>query len=373
VDVTPLKTARLPSLDGWRAVSIIIVLAAHSRYAAGFPASLDHPVDVLTNTGSLGVRFFFLISGFLITWLLLLENAANGGLGVNLKHFYIRRVLRIFPVYFFFLAVLAGLSCVTSYHQGLQVWLANLTFTTNIFGGGSDGVVSRHLWSLAIEEQFYLFWPGTFLMFGLASKTRRYLWILSVPILLGPISRIMVCKHYYPSSLNWYFSFFPTTSFMDSIAIGCGCALLLFQKHACVTRWLRQYSARLPLAGLALLAIPMLMEQFHLPARLIALCGHTLQAMGFAILLLDSVLFPGKKYYQWLNLPVMRHLGMLSYSIYIWQQLFFMPAQFQMDPHTWWMSFPWWLLPTLVVAHLSYYALEMPFFRLRKRFGVPAR
>jgi len=347
-----------------------MVLAAHSRYLSGFPACLYQPVGVLTDAGDLGVRFFFLISGFLITWLLLVENMANGGLGINLKHFYIRRVLRIFPVYFFFLGVLAWLSWVTSFHQELKVWLANLTFTTNIFG---DGRLSGHLWSLAIEEQFYLLWPGLFLIFGLATKPRRSFWILLIPIALGPISRLMVCKRYYPSALNWYFNYFPTTSFMDSIAIGCGCALLLFQKREWVTGWLGRHSTGLPLAGLGLLAIPMLMDQFHMPARIIALTGHTLQAIGFAILLLDSVTVPGKKIYKWLNLRLIKHLGMLSYSIYIWQQLFWNPKSFGMDPAVWWMSFPGWLLPASVAAYLSYYGLEKPFFRLRKRFGVPAR
>lgn len=366
---TPLKIARLPSLDGWRAVSILIVLAAHSRYVAGFPARFYDPVGVVASEGSLGVRAFFLISGFLITWLLLVENAAQAGPGISLKHFYLRRVLRIFPVYFCFLAVLAWLSWVTPFHQALKVWLGNLAFTTNIFG---DGRVSGHLWSLAIEEQFYLLWPGTFLWFGLAANPRRSLWILMVPIALGPISRLMVCKHYYPAALNWYFRYYPTTSFMDSIAIGCACALLLFQKRAWVTGWLSQYSTSLPLAGLGLLVVPMLMDEFHLPARLLALSGNTLQALGFAILLLDSVTRPDKLCYRWLNWGLVKHLGVLSYSIYIWQQIFCNPKELGLDPHLWWLSFPGWLVATLVVAHISYYALEMPFFRLRRRFGVKA-
>lgn len=177
MDKTP-ESSRLPSLDGWRAVSIAIVLAAHSSYLAGFPAGLKFEVGVLTDAGDLGVRFFFVISGFLITWLLLGEHAASSGRGISLKSFYIRRVLRIFPVYFFFLAVVLCLQMVTPFSQDTRTWLGNLTFSTNFFG---DGRLTGHLWSLAIEEQFYLLWPGTFLLFGLAANPRRAFGILAVP------------------------------------------------------------------------------------------------------------------------------------------------------------------------------------------------
>ena len=99
---------KLPSLDGWRAVSIALVLLQHSSFAAGFPAMLDSALSGFKangiEPGSLGVRFFFVISGFLITWLLLQEQAKHGS--ISLKHFYLRRALRILPVYFFYLFVL---------------------------------------------------------------------------------------------------------------------------------------------------------------------------------------------------------------------------------------------------------------------------
>jgi peptidoglycan/LPS O-acetylase OafA/YrhL len=111
------------------------------------------------------------------------------------------------------------------------------------------------------------------------------------------------------------------------------------------------------------------MNQFQLPGRLIALTGHTLQAAGFAILLLDSVIAPEKSIYQFLNHRLVKHIGVLSYSIYIWQQIFCNPQLLGLNPQTWWMSFPGWLVPGVLVALLSYYGLEMPFFRLRKRYG----
>src|ERR1035438_4213326 len=96
--LTPAPVSRkLPSLDGWRAVSIGLVLLAHSSLTRGFPARF-HGVSEVFMLGGLGVRFFFVISGFLITWLLLQEHRRNGR--IDLKFFYARRALRILPVCF---------------------------------------------------------------------------------------------------------------------------------------------------------------------------------------------------------------------------------------------------------------------------------
>jgi peptidoglycan/LPS O-acetylase OafA/YrhL len=101
-----MTSPRLLSLDGWRAVAIFIVLGNHSTFAAGFPNGLK-PFFYWFFDGGLGVRFFFVISGFLITWLMILEKDKNGS--VDLRKFYIRRGFRILPVYFAFLGILAGL------------------------------------------------------------------------------------------------------------------------------------------------------------------------------------------------------------------------------------------------------------------------
>src|SRR5207253_8276854 len=93
---------RFPSLDGWRAISILLVLGTHSTHTAGFPpAAVSY---FLIFDGDFGVRCFFVISGFLITWLMIKEHDETGR--VSLKHFYIRRALRILPVYFAFMSVL---------------------------------------------------------------------------------------------------------------------------------------------------------------------------------------------------------------------------------------------------------------------------
>src|ERR1035438_9732252 len=119
--------SRLPSLDGWRAVSIVLVLGGHTIFTTELRSLFSWTFD-----GNLGVRCFFLISGLLITWLLILEHDRTRR--VNLWHFYARRALRILPVYLAFLLVIALLVHFTPYHLSRTEWIGNLTFTRNFLG-----------------------------------------------------------------------------------------------------------------------------------------------------------------------------------------------------------------------------------------------
>jgi peptidoglycan/LPS O-acetylase OafA/YrhL len=180
----PMFNSRLPSLDGWRAISIILVLGAHSSVAFGFPKSLDSLFN-WSFDGRLGVRFFFVISGFLITWLMLVEKAKTGR--VNLRHFYVRRALRILPVYAAFLATLGLIQINSSYHQNAVQWIGNLTFITDF---AVAQWTNGHLWSLAVEEQFYVLWPCLFTLWLMHHNTRVSLIALLVPISAAPVFRV---------------------------------------------------------------------------------------------------------------------------------------------------------------------------------------
>ena len=357
------KSTRLSSLDGWRAVSIIFVLGNHCQYAWGFPPQLD-PLFTWCFEGNLGVRFFFVISGFLITWLMLVEYEKNGR--VSLYHFYVRRALRILPVYIAFLCVLLGLQMFTGFSQSTKEWIGNLTFTTDFI---EATWTSGHLWSLAVEEQFYLLWPIVFVLCGNLDPLRRSMLILTIPIFLAPIARVVSYLHLAPEILRPLFLRFSFFNCFDSLAIGCMSAIVF--AHGQTGGYPRSRPILMAFVGAILILIPHVLLKTHQAGFFTATLGNTFQACGFCVLLVQSIHFPNFYFYRVLNRAWVQWVGVLSYSIYIWQQIFSTsPKTYGIGP-VWWMSFPGWLIPVFVVATASYYGLERPFFKLRAYFRRP--
>ncbi|MFZ6658279.1 acyltransferase family protein [Undibacterium sp. TJN19] len=171
-----LHCNRFNSLDGLRAISILAVIWHHTA-----PASVN---AVLTSIGAQGVQLFFAISGFLITTLLLREKARNGKL--DLKAFYLRRSLRIFPLYYGTLILYIVVVAVLERHTPTgQAFFSNLpyfaTYTSNLFVPLDGRVIFYFAWSLAAEEQFYLIWPPLLL---LAASGKRAAIILAFTLLV---------------------------------------------------------------------------------------------------------------------------------------------------------------------------------------------
>ena len=360
--------SRIPSLDGWRAVSIIMVLGGHCKVVYGFPEQLKHGF-LWFFAGDLGVRFFFTISGLLITWLLLQEDQKTGG--INLKNFYIRRAIRILPVYFVFLGVVFLLQLTTPFHQSNIIWASDLTFTANFCQQiqSEKAWTTGHLWSLSTEEQFYLIWPGMLILLNLTRNWQRGLRIVAAALVIAPLFRILAEGHYYPPQLGWAFGLFSFPRYFDALAIGCGGALLLAHRWASVRQWMNRFPAWLmTVVGALLIILPYIATHKKIYPVLSIPLGHSLEGLGFALLLLQSIMTPNRTPFQCLNWGWMCRLGVLSYSIYIWQMIFCSPpATFGLG-HVWWMSFPWWILSALAVAILSFYSLERPLLKLRGRF-----
>src|SRR5690606_26172430 len=176
--LAPDLPLQIPSLDGMRAVSIMLVLFAHAASTRGFPEFFDR--EVFTSLGNVGVRFFFVISGFLITTLLLRDLDRHGH--VRLPLFYQRRALRILPAALAYIglvwaAYMAGLVDLRYQHlsdthatSAVPGLLHALSFTYNY--KLDYNWYFNHLWSLSVEEQFYLLWPFTLAWLGLARGAR---------------------------------------------------------------------------------------------------------------------------------------------------------------------------------------------------------
>jgi peptidoglycan/LPS O-acetylase OafA/YrhL len=356
----PTGPARMPSVDGWRALSIALVLGAHSLSTPGFPGrNLFFGSFPILFDGNLGVRFFFVISGFLITYLLIQEYDRNGS--VSLRKFYLRRALRILPVYLAFLIVVAVLQVFTKLHQDFITWVGDLTFTANLL---PRGIISNHLWSLSVEEQFYLLWPVTFIWL---TKRKQYIaWALTMPVIVAIFCHIVVFTKNVPWLVHPLFDFYSSFINFDSLAVGCMAAFALAKHRDRIMDLLSGHRQLIAATlGLYLILLPTLDLAVLRPVW--AIFGNLFQAAGFAVLLVTSVLNP--RICKPLNWPVIVRLGVVSYSIYIWQEIFCAGPETYGIRAFWWMSFPGWLIPVFIVGFVSYYGFERPLLGLRMYFG----
>jgi peptidoglycan/LPS O-acetylase OafA/YrhL len=348
IGIPKVSPHRLPGLDGLRAVSIALVLLAHTEGTVGAPhLGLPH------QTGLLGVRIFFVISGFLITTLLMAERRRTGRIAVG--DFYLRRVFRIFPAFYFFLAVVGVCAAVqlVELHRGDA--LAAATYTMNYHQGRSW--IVGHLWSLSVEEQFYLLWPAVLVLLG----TRRATWFAIAAVAAAPLLRVGIWS-LVPPLRPYVDESFPTV--FDAIATGCVMAAVRGRLIA-MPGYRRLMASRLffliPLAGLCAGVVSRVSFDLAL--------GQTITNVAIALTVDWCVRHPSGAVGRVLEARPLVWIGTLSYSIYLWQQVF-------LNRHaTAWINvFPLNVALALAVAALSYYAIERPFLQLRVRlFGRPRR
>jgi len=320
-------SSRVPALDGLRAVSIALVVISHANAAAGFPQRLAFLPHSL---GDMGVTVFFVISGFIITHLLLRD-------GVNFPHFYTRRAFRILPPCLALLAVVALLGWADA-----RSIAASALFSRDycLKGQGLD-----HLWSLAVEEQFYLLWPA--IMF-LGSRFAGRVSLLV--ILLSPLVR--VGSHLVFPRSGEEFAFH-----MRADGLMTGCALAIFWSDPRFARFRqRLYSARVLSAALLLFfgVSPFLSARFL--ARYTYPLGFSLNHACIALLMCYAI----ERGVGWLNWKPVVHVGRISYSLYLWQT----PILFSV----WQMPVSLRILVLVMCAELSWKLVELPAFRARDRW-----
>jgi peptidoglycan/LPS O-acetylase OafA/YrhL len=320
---------RIPSLDGLRALSIVLVFSGHLYGTSNYPRNAF--THALSEYAHFGVQVFFVISGFLITLLLLREHDRTGR--IDLRSFYLRRTLRIFPAAFAYITAMAIL------HYPLGYLRYAYTYTMCYAGQGRPWVLG-HLWSLSVEEQFYLFWP---LAMAFAFSWRRK---AGIAVLLGaPIARLL----FWQMGMRDIDEYFPAVA--DNLAAGC---LLACYRSELLLRApiLTRTYVFLPLVALAL-ATPLI----ALRVREYILLG------GLIPILIAVCLFAATERADWaLNNRLTGLIGLLSYSLYLWQQPFL-----NRNSEHWWTAFPVNILLALRCAGASYLLVEKPFLRLKAR------
>jgi len=345
--MTEMASGRIPSLDGLRAVSVVLVLVYHN--VDWSVVGRARPLLEVVGNGQLGVSVFFVISGYLITTLLLRELDAAGSIG--LKNFYLRRAFRILPACFAYLGTVLLLARAGILEVPFREWLSSAAFLRDYVAAlgiesGRDAFTS-HCWSLAVEEQFYIFWPACLAALG----RRRGAWLAAGLIAASPASRVATYLAF--PGLRASLGVMAHTR-LDTIMFGCLAALLADSEgFRAVVR--RATGTSLPwLAVLfAVVISPTLARWFG--GSYVLLIGYGLEGASLTLVMLWLIGRPHSVAGQFLNNRAVAHLGVISYSFYLWQQLFCG------------LHFPWSVAPTLLMAEGSYWLIERPALGLRGR------
>jgi len=335
---------RIRSLDGLRAVSISLVLISHLVGTRAF--FIPSRYGRIFELGELGVRVFFVISGFLITNLLLNELNAKGR--IHLGRFYFRRTFRIFPPYYLLLLVLMVLAAFDVIQLASGDLLHGLTYTSNYHA--SRSWYTGHTWSLSVEEQFYLLWPAVLILAG----KRRGLIAAAALIVLCPLVRLALWE-FVPAARAGIGAQFETVA--DSIAAGC--------VLAGVRDWLRSrswYNGFTSSKWFLLVPLAVLIANAqHEHPLVYFFAGYTVMNLGIVLCVEWCVTNYSGRIGRLLNSRPLVFVGVMSYSIYLWQQIFL-----NRYSNTVFAAFPLNIILVGAAALASYYIIESPSLRTRQ-------
>jgi len=345
---TECKKYYLSNLDGMRAISIILVLIYHGSWFYLGPESPEHNPYIWHNflkQGITGVYIFFSISGFLITSRILQEIKVYGNFSG--KNFYVKRFFRIFPPFYFFLSILIILKWTSVININWKDIISSATFT-RIYFGDTLSWFTAHIWSLCIEEHFYIVLSLFFLFFKL--KNIKWITLLSTFVLFAISKWLFMHKGQFESSnIREYFKVFEGMVYMFPAVFF---AFITFEKKNLGFRpW---HTSILLLLISVCIFIPFSGKTYILPwlisLGVIASCYH-----------------PPKFLSSFLSNKILAYIGKISYSLYLWQQLFFTP--FNQDTVISTLPFFFKVVLTFGFAVFSYKYIEFYFIKMGKKFS----
>ncbi len=388
---------RMRALDGLRGAAILMVMVHHFARCMTDEVPVWHFFHVVLNVGAVGVDLFFVLSGFLITGILLDakgekaegnrpqttgDEDRRAGAKNYFFNFYMRRTLRIFPLYFGVLAVVAAVALLHDWSAygfdrahfiSLQPWLWTLTSNILIARAHDWVVVSQpfdmnHFWSLAVEEQFYLFWPA---MIWLLPR-RRLLYVL-----VGLIGFSCAARVYLELGGHGKLTGLVFTPFhFDPLALGGIAALGVRWVGA---KQLASFARKVVVASAAvLLAATIYQGGWDYLGKFVDTGGFFLQALLFAGLLIMA-LCEGSWTQRLFSSRVLCIAGTYSYGLYIFHQLVLQLFFHYFDPEgvarwsgSYLISYIWFFaaagFASLALAWASYHFYELPFLRLKRFF-----
>ena len=365
-------------LDGVRFLAVALVLFDHWTVT-----HIELPVGAL---GALGVTIFFVLSGFLITRILLsskdkLSSQPNGGLSKYLKTFYIRRTIRIFPVYYLVLFVLALIN--EPPVRQTFAWLA--LYGTNIYIAIHHtwmGTVD-HLWSLAVEEQVYLILPLLFFF-----VPRRYVPLTGLCMIIGSVGLRYVLYH---AHMPWFIGYVSTPTCLDAFGLGTLMAYgWLYQRDLFVRIFQSSIWVWLFLLGFILLGILNNWIALDSPRgyhNVVSDVWERLAASLFGFFLIGRAVLGFDGAMKWvLENPVSQYLGRISYGLYLYHNFVFNVYHTQQTHFTvrawrritdvlpflnssYFFQFSFYLSLTILLATVSWFLIEKPINSLKDRYS----
>ena len=362
----------IPELDGVRAVAVLSVIAFHVGASAG--SASGGLLNEILGFGWCGVDLFFVLSGFLITGILIDTKGTPGAF----KNFYVRRTLRIFPLYYatlliFFHVVPAVANLFSRMNQfspreEIWYWLYLSNWSPSV---GTEHALLSHLWSLSIEEQFYVIWPLLVLTLSARAAMR-----VAIGVALGcALIRLLAAGHVEAPLI-----YRNTILRADALEFGALCAFFVrngfFLKQA--SRW-RPVLLGAAVAGLAACIGLSGTSSYRTPMNVV---GYSCLGVAFSYLVLWAVQGPGTRLHALLRSRFLRRIGKHSYAMYI----FHVPVTSLLNAA--WFAHPWFAtvhseLPStalvlvnviatiavaFVMALLSWWLLENRFLQLKSRF-----
>lgn len=355
LEVREPQLGYMPQLDGLRTIAVGAVLAQH--------------YEVISHGAGYGVHLFFVLSGFLITRILLAERENVTTTGITrrraFRQFYVRRTLRIFPLYY--LVVLAGISFNVADAREYAPWL--LTYTINLEMAAQGWYIANfaHFWSLAVEEQYYLVWPWIILLL----PRRALIPAALITTAIGPVYRFALEIDWKFSSggANGLWSYIGTPSALDSLGVGSLIAILMNgEASARLLRRAMRWSVPL-IAGAATLIL-----QFVESRAVDDVLQDTAAAAFFGWLIYTASRgFTGIAG-RVLSAAPMVFIGKISYGVYVYHPLVppaiarFAPYLGLRPPSAVWASALLYTCVTIAVATISWYSFERPINQLKRKF-----
>jgi len=343
------KFGYLRQLDGLRGLAVILVVAGHLLQFSEL-----HSIRMGQGLAQFGVMLFFVLSGFLITSILLRERMNSGR--IDLRAFYWSRFLRLAPALLVFIVTIYELKLSGAVRDvPFYEFAVCLLYFRNIWGRSNS---LGHLWTLSMEEQFYFTWP---LLMARVRPARLLAIGIALTLLCNVWRFVAIDRAWFDYSHGTYY-LRPYFRY-DSILVGCCLALAISEKFdasenfARVARWITQ---PVPIVAVWIAAMCWLEfgEDYSRPLFI------TIQTY-LAVLILFQLLFcDSRVYLTIMSHDSIRYLGRISYSLYLWQQVFLVTKT-----PSWGLlrEFPFNLTAALVLAAASYRFIESPFLRLKDR------